>query len=572
MSKGLAPQTPDFFWRRKMQLPLRLSTAQELINKYSAVIDSYIYIDPDTQKNELLSRLYELKDKCSNIASAMLTSLGYHGSLKDQEKELNNNIKQLQQTTPYLNGPELTDFILKELEQAIPADPQFQKKYNEVLQNIKNELDLNDKPFEEVVRAIFAYLGHAIKDDDEIIITDGVARAKSGRDARGRFSLSFSEDFYKSSALLQDLVLSKMRSNQTLVGKIKAKRKKIKGGFEINIENDISEDNILNWLRHTKEIAHYLSENSRKKINDLVMQRIVSAYQGDVNNTILRESIEEIINASGGYVFFIGDSIKDMTGILGEIQGLYYIKSLIKNNNKSDEAAVRWVGGLKNPHADLVLTNLLTGNKYGIQIKNTSREGARQDVMFESFKSSIVTHNTNTKTFDFSWLKEESSKNWSTTLQQNPEIFNAATQFLAMEQFNIPYQYVDGKAYEVTSVPTFELTRRIIEEEAERSRKVLASFLCGMMYMQLEPTINKDEASTLYLIGGTLAITSASILMDIINSLEKNIRNFNFTLEAVGAHKGTIPIGTIVEFLNAGEHNHEDRTKFVLQSSYTFWK
>lgn len=552
-----------------MKLPLRLSTAQELINEYSPVVDSYVYIDPKTQRSELLSKLYDLKDKTTKIASSMLRSLGYEGSLENMEKELNIQIKQLQKTTFYLNGEELNAFMIDELTKAIPADPAFQKKYEQFKEEVRSAFDLaNDVSLETLARAVFDYLGHSIG-DAEIVISNGAVRSATGRDIKGRFSLTFSEDFYKSSALVQEAITKKIRSNQTLKGKIKTKREKIKDGYRIDVSNDIDEDNLLNWLKNPKSVAKNLSPDSIDKINELMTQRILKNYKG-ADISLLKNCIEEILILNP-YAFFVGNTAKDMTGILGEIQGLYYIKSLIKNSRSINWSEVEWVGGINNPHADLVLTNLLTGNRYGIQVKNTTIPGAKQEVFFENFSSDIVNHNAETGTFDFNWLKEQSNK-WSDTIQQNPILFNAATQFLAMEQFNIPYRYLAGKAFRVSSNSEFELTRRIIENEAEKSRKALISFVTGMLCMQLAPSLKNEEASILYLVGGSLAITSASILTEIIDSIEKNIRNFEFTIASVDAHKNTEAIGTIVEFFNAGKHNHEDRTKYMLQSSYTFWK
>lgn len=50
-----------------------------------------------------------------------------------------------------------------------------------------------------------------------------------------------------------------------------------------------------------------------------------------------------------------------MTGILGEIQSLYYL--LFITNGKID-SDMGWVGGIKNPHSDILLRDGL--KNYGI--------------------------------------------------------------------------------------------------------------------------------------------------------------------------------------------------------------
>jgi hypothetical protein len=77
------------------------------------------------------------------------------------------------------------------------------------------------------------------------------------------------------------------------------------------------------------------------------------------NKRILQNSIEEVLSKKP-LAFFIGGNIEGMTGILGEIQALYYFKSLFGNKGGS----VSWIGGLNNPHADLLLVEGL--KQFGI--------------------------------------------------------------------------------------------------------------------------------------------------------------------------------------------------------------
>jgi hypothetical protein len=52
-----------------------------------------------------------------------------------------------------------------------------------------------------------------------------------------------------------------------------------------------------------------------------------------------------------------------ITGLLGEIQGLFFIKSLLGDAANTVDS-VEWVGGKGNPHEDLILSSL--GKMVGI--------------------------------------------------------------------------------------------------------------------------------------------------------------------------------------------------------------
>jgi hypothetical protein len=76
----------------------------------------------------------------------------------------------------------------------------------------------------------------------------------------------------------------------------------------------------------------------------------------------LSRAIDKVILKRGGTTaFFVGNNVKDMTGILGEIQTLYYLLVITEGEIDSN---MGWVGGIGNPHSDIILRDGL--RNYGI--------------------------------------------------------------------------------------------------------------------------------------------------------------------------------------------------------------
>ena len=566
------------------QLPIRLSAAQQLINQYSEKVDSYIstYF-MDKEKSELFSTLEHLKDKCTIVAENMLHALGYNGNLFKMETELNENIRNLQKDTFFLNGQELMDFIYEDLSNALPADPQYQLYLNQFIEKLISLGYIKNKTIEGITIGINEFFGRQFNNNVQVEVSDGVGKIKGGRDILGRFTRVISENFYKNGLAMQKDIEAAVADpkNKPIVGKnVSVTLNKIDNGNELTLTIDqLDKDSLLNFLRVAPK---KISDDIAQKANILMKQKIMASYNGS-NPNLLEKCIDEITNKQYGgklKAFFVGNNVKQMTGILGEIQALYYIKSIIKTNNV--KAGVAWIGGKQNPHADLLLA--AGGKNYGIQVKNTTLDVAKLEINFESFNSKIASNMTDGM-LDMNFLIDEST-NYTAAIKNNPTLFEAATQFLGMEMFNIPYVWNSSKQSNqaeeksINEVPPFYMTRKIILTEADRARQALTVFMTGMMYMQLDESVTKNNISnSLYIIGGTLAITSATILADVIKSLEKGLNTFDVTMKATlrsprkGEKKDNLTkVGTIVDFLNAGHGKHFGDTKYTLQSSYTFLK
>lgn len=562
-----------------MQLPIRMSSAQALLQEYLSVVNAYVDDSEIEAQSELIKDLEDFQSKTTVLCENMLRILGYSGDLESMEKELNLAINELQQGTSYLNGEELGDFFIYELAKAAPYSFKLQNAYSNYLQNkfgIYLQEDLDNIDLEIFAKQLLedagidakGYVFHTNEDGTSIrgFGQHGTTPLISKTLAYGLLSTSL-----KSKKKFQEAIELGLNNTDATVQ-----------NNQITYSFQIDENTIYNFLKlktssyKNEDLESITSliekdENLVFNVKQILYNKIVSQYHGRFRE-IFENTVYKILNkAEPKDLFAGGNAVKKITGLLGEIQALYYIRVL------APKADINWTAtqGSIQPHADIVLEEL--GTKYGIQVKNTQSNAARQEVEFESFKTKAVEmiQNGNLQ-LEFA---KEMTDDYIGTIAQNSELFNAAVSLMGMEDFNIPYiwkksrkkknQTNIGTAKEVSidKVPKFASTRLKIIEASEKAQKALVGFVAGMMYMQLKPLENA-EANSLYIVGGTLAITSATILKDIIEDLKNDIMNVHFSLKEMHSRKGQY---TIVDFLNSTSGHHL-KQEFTLQSSYTFYK
>lgn len=559
-----------------MKLPIRLSSAQEMLNDKLGKIQS-IYGQEGKAKQELITTLEEQKKAAEQISIKMLQSLGYSGTLQEMENELNENIKGLQNKTSFLNGEELSDFMIGSLSKAIPYDPEFQARYMDYMsQKIKPILGEGLTINKEGIKEISKQLGAALGFDDKFTLTlgydkGGTAYLQGFNPKTGGSTVRFK--------LTPNFIEQTPNMRKHLVenfGKIAEKT----NGENYILEktfNTTDEALVYSLLRlptHPDKKKLGLEslkgyETIVKKVKDFLKEKI----KNQNSDKTFIECVDEVIDRAANVDLFAGENApKKLTGLLGEIQGLYYIRSIIKNK-KIDKASVDWmateaVSG-KQPHADLLLKTAL--GDFGIQVKNTTISAARQEISFQSFKSKMLKLTDAGATFEMPNVFSN-----YVDLSKDSEMFEAISTLIMMENFNIPYVWENGKAYKATmaEVPTFEPTGIAIIEAAKMAEKAFNMYAASLMYMQLSNEVNLDAggSNSLYLVGGSLAITSASILIDIINNLEKSIQSFKLSVSVhqreddKSKFKGD---QTIVDFLNSSG-SHVGNMYVTLSSSYTF--
>lgn len=557
-----------------MELPIRLSSARKMLSNYLQELNGYTSLDFESQKSQLINDLERVLDKVTKIADQMLSDLGFTGgNVQAKEKQLSDALLALQSETSYLNGNELNDFFIRALAHAAPYSLDLQQQYEALLMQLAQEYgvasieEVPDKKMAELLLEVagydldnFAvgqignkrtYMGRGYKNGKA---TGGATIAVDITDQISKLNKSLREN-KKFQAALQNIALPVNQNNTTL-------------------SIDVNEDNIYGLLRTSKtarQMQSTITELMQRdptleaKVKDFLEQKLMNAYSGS-HKSEYKWAVQTVLSQAKTVDIFAGaNAPKKITGLFGEIQGLFYLKVIAPKGARSKWTATQFQNGAQ-PHADLLLS--MAGKQYGIQVKNSSYSQVEQEVNFETFSTKAAQHiQSGQYNFDFS---KQLSKDFLTDLSFNETIFQAAGGILAMQQFNIPYiwdrESDHAKKADISQVPVFADTYSQIQEAAETAQRALAGYLGAMMYMQYKPK-QGINANTLYIVHGNLILTSATILLQVINDLKENIRNWKFEMKSVYNKQRDF---TIVDFLNAGGVHKEDTWEYELSSSFTF--
>ena len=541
------------------QLPVTQVAAESLVTEYLFTISPYLDFD-EKNRSLLINDLESLKNQATAIASQMLTNMGYSGSLPDQEKALNKAIAELQKGTSFLNGEELGEFFIWELAKAAPFSFRLQEVYTRFLETefgIATEEQLAKMDLTTLADTILALAGidnqYNLRVSEDGTSVQGRGGKFGGGTARFTKSLFFRD--------LTTGMQNTLKKAFDKAGLMQTGEKEAEEGASYDFQ--IDEKSIYNFLKlkttpyKGQDLANIteLIEKDPELLNKtktVLSTKLLSNYSGNYKD-VFQSSVNYVLNKAEAKDLFAGqNAAKKITGLFGEIQGLYYMRVLFPNAN------LDWVAteGSVQPHADLILE--LAGERYGIQVKNTSKGEAFHEVNFENFKANVL--GGSGESLNLGLLKEE-GMSLIEGLSFSQDVFNAAGGLIGMESFNIECDRI-GKKYQAMDNPEFSSTRKRIEYAARQAQKAMQAYAAGMMFMQLRPMEKgATNSNALYLIGGSLAITGATILTDIINDLERELSGFKLTFMN---QKGTP--GTIVDFYNT----HEKTSQYILQSSYTF--
>lgn len=262
------------------------------------------------------------------------------------------------------------------------------------------------------------------------------------------------------------------------------------------------------------------SKKSKKELGKTNAQ-IIDYY---VNNSgltdardlrILRGIFTEILNQKGTE-FFIGRSITKITGLLGEVRALFFLRKLFP------EESIVWRGGTytgakgTQPHQDL-LFNALGQYNLGVQVKNSTQEVSE----FYSQKIEFWAKNADTfiKDLDENVFIGQADPSWR----------NVFLNYFGTLHFNIPYIITgegENRKAEVASAaePTesgtlFNTNRERLEGELYLVNRLLSMFASSYLYANLDKTLQSTtDLNAIYLIGTSGILTAADIIQNIIES------------------------------------------------------
>ena len=317
--------------------------------------------------------------------------------------------------------------------------------------------------------------------------------------------------------------------------------------------DSISTTTIFTWktgtrgLKYTEAKELYPKDSEElNEINIKMTNFIVSKVPQD--QQLIREIINHVLQEDP-HVFFVGGNIKDITGLLGEIAGLYYLSKLLGGFSRS---VLQWRGGTHTgfggtkPHQDIILEGL------GIQVKNTIKE----DLEIVSFANAGIE-----TMLDKAWLPQD--------------VKNLFLNFYGTTAFNVPYHKENDKYIQgAPSGPSlkfneFEQWSKALGGVSQGIDRLLSLSAAFFLYMDVYEGATQMDANVLYLLGGTMFQTASNILDEILQNIEKEERNFN--IRASYKSEGN---RNIVSALNDNTRS-EQYSKVVLndielKSSYNF--
>ena len=261
---------------------------------------------------------------------------------------------------------------------------------------------------------------------------------------------------------------------------------------------------------------------------------------------------------------FIGSNEQGIIGILGEIQGLYYIYSILGESNPSIDPAtlVSWIGGDTTAGggvktgADLVM-KISEHLGFGIQIKN----------------SMDLTGSTSFS--DFSLNRGDDSDFFNQLLNFGIplEVVKAIEDLFTMKSFNIPYHLSGLKAVAGDAkgprAGEYRDTYSKLDElmiKAQRYMALAAAMIMRIQYLQGEGFMQNN---TLWIVGGTAIISAVQILDDLIAQVDGALdRNMFRSYATTNLDKNNY---NIVDYINNNDTS-TSRLKTVLRTSYNFHK
>lgn len=545
---------------------LSKSAAQELLSEHGSNISSSQTL---YSPGRILLQLEQQVQDLEKIALQAYNAMGITGgNIETIEQNLSAVITQLQQETRHLNGINLEDCFLY----ALKNSNELTIDYSQIFEDLRTTFaqQCGDTVTSGSVATLMM---REIAQGIQPTLPDKIIIGKNGQArSNGKVVINFAKPYNELSKQAKNMFdeYIKQKSKASPVANILVKKGP---SFQSSIT---SEQLNMNWIFSNFSVEDLLTmpSDSRTRlfqlypslkdtINRKFIQQIVSRASV-TNPALLTRCIEDVLRQKP-LAFFIGGNIKSMTGILGEIQALYFFRRILNNNGSN--ATVSWVGGLGNPHADLLLTKGL--QQFGIQVKNTSMTGAKMEVSFKTFGAKRGREINASAGAIYKYANTANALNFIDDNFPDRDLFDSIQTILAMEGFNIYYDYdpQTGMAKKTDFNPEFATERQSIERYAQVGKQMASLMAASLMYMQ-QNSYSAGESNTLYLIGGTTLISAATILKDILKQAKGQLSNFNMRVSAMSLSKEEKSARTIVDLYN--KKGRLTNTTFKLSSSYVF--
>lgn len=361
-------------------------------------------------------------------------------------------------------------------------------------------------------------MGSAINDLVNITFS---AKAQEGKFSSNAFKKANNKSLF--SGALKDTT----QLTEKLIKNIYAKRKELNRALKKQNKEEFPILNIIiknNYGDYVSEYAQATggfataSERTKNKKYDMLpeIDKVAALISSKIGNNFYPE-IREFLLKDPAQIY-AGRNAKNITGLLGELQGYLYMTIILGR----EPSSIGWVGGQQREghqsHTDL--TMVLKGEgieerEIGIQVKNSIN-----DNMIIQFQ-------------DMVGLTED---------------FKSIYYF---DKFNVPYEITGprGSRKAVSgNPPTFVSTRNQIESLREEADRVASLQAAAMMYMDVAEEFSKTgqaNRNILYIISGQI-FDAATMLTKIRNAIDTRSRS-SFALQAYLKKENR---STIIEDLN----------------------
>ena len=361
-------------------------------------------------------------------------------------------------------------------------------------------------------------MGSAINDLVNITFS---AKAQEGNFSSNAFKKANNKSLF--SGALKDTT----QLTEKLIKNIYAKRKELNRALKKQNKEEFPILNIIiknNYGDYVSEYAQATggfataSERTKNKKYDMIpeIDKVAALISSKIGNNFYPE-IREFLLKDPAQIY-AGRNAKNITGLLGELQGYLYMTIILGR----EPSSIGWVGGQQREghqsHTDL--TMVLKGEgieerEIGIQVKNSIN-----DNMIIQFQ-------------DMVGLTED---------------FKSIYYF---DKFNVPYEITGPKGSRKAvsgNPPTFVSTRNQIEFLREEADRVASLQAAAMMYMDVAEEFSKTgqaNRNILYIISGQI-FDAATMLTKIRNAIDTRSRS-SFALQA---HLKKENRSTIIEDLN----------------------
>lgn len=361
-------------------------------------------------------------------------------------------------------------------------------------------------------------MGSAINDLVNITFS---AKAQEGKFSSNAFKKASSKSLF--SGALKDTT----QLTEKLIKNIYAKRKELNRALKKQNKEEFPILNIIiknNYGDYVSEYAQATggfataSERTKNKKYDMIpeIDKVAALISSKIGNNFYPE-IREFLLKDPAQIY-AGRNAKNITGLLGELQGYLYMTIILGR----EPSSIGWVGSQQREghqsHTDL--TMVLKGEgieerEIGIQVKNSIN-----DNMIIQFQ-------------DMVGLTED---------------FKSIYYF---DKFNVPYKITGPKGSRKAvsgNPPTFTSTRNQIESLKEEADRVASLQAAAMMYMDVAEEFSKTgqaNRNILYIISGQI-FDAATMLTKIRNAIDTRSRS-SFALQAYLKKENR---STIIEDLN----------------------